>query len=68
MTKTTGNIKKGDWVEKALGHRHKGSTGLVLNVIKNGAMNTIVEVLFDGEVVYWPEQHLYVINKLNKGE
>ena len=48
-------MKIGDYVIKIKG-RHKGATGLITEIIRNDAKNTILEVLVNGEPIYWPAQ------------
>ena len=55
-------MKTGDYIIKTKG-RDKGMTGLIINIITNPVSNTIIEVLTNGNVVFWPAQLTELIKK-----
>jgi hypothetical protein len=55
-------LQPGSYVLKKEG-RDKGAKGLVLALIVNDANNSIVEVLYQGDTVFWPAQFVETIKE-----
>ena len=58
-------LKPGDYVLKKEG-KDKGAKALVLALIVNDVNNSIVEVLYQGNTVFWPAQYVETIEDYNE--